>query len=117
MDETPQELEEIRREAETIDTNKYRRRYRRLMALVAVFFCTAVVWVAIRMAVASRNPCERVRDYFCRKAPLDPVKCNSYQVIFKESVEDGNARMRGVIRDQCLTKINRLREEDGITVD
>jgi hypothetical protein len=25
--------------------------------------------------------------------------------------------MRGVIRDQCLTKINRMKEEDGITVE
>ncbi len=118
MDESPEELEEIRREAATIDPQKYGRRYRRMMALLAAVFCTAVVWVAVRMAVASRNPCERVRDYFCRKAvPLDPDKCNSYQVIFKESVEDPSPRMRGVIRDQCVTKIDRLREEDGITVD
>jgi len=25
--------------------------------------------------------------------------------------------LRGVIRDQCLTKINRLKDEDGITVE
>ena len=117
MDETAQELEEIRREAEAIDPHRYRRRYRRLMVLVAAAFCTAVVWVAIRMAVASRNPCERIRDHLCRKAPLAVAKCNTYQVIFKESVEDSDARMRGVIRDQCLTKISRLQEEDGITVD
>jgi uncharacterized protein with FMN-binding domain len=117
MDESEEELEQIRREAETIDPHRYRRRYRRLMALVAAVFCTAVVWVAVRMAVASRNPCERVRDYFCRKAPVDPIKCNSYQGVFKESVQDESAKMRGVIRDQCLTKINRLQEEDGITVD
>lgn len=117
MDESPEELEQIRREAAAIDTNKYGRRYRRLMALVAVVFCTAVVWVAVHMAVASRNPCERVRDHFCRENPADPAKCNTYQVIFKESVEDQSPRMRGVIRDQCLTKINRLKEEDGITVD
>ncbi len=68
------------------------------------------------MAVASRNPCERVRDYFCRKAP-DPMKCDSYQGVYKESVEDKSPKMRGVIRDQCLTKINRMKDEDGITVD
>ncbi len=117
MDETPEELEDIRREAETIDPNKYRRRYRRLVTLVAVIFGASVVWVAIRMAVEGRNPCERVRNYFCLKAPVDAAKCNSYQVIFKESVEDSSARMRGVIRDQCLTKINRLKDEDGITVE
>jgi len=116
MDETPEELEQIRREAEKIDPHKYRRRYRALMTLVAAAFCTAVVWVAIRMAEASRNPCERVRDYYCRKVP-DQAKCDSYQIIFKESVQDDSSRMRGVIRDQCLTKINRLKDEDGITVE
>jgi len=117
MDESPEELEQIRREAAAIDPNRYRRRSRRIMLLLAAVFCASVVWVAVRMAVASRNPCERVRDYFCRKAPIDAAKCNSYQVIFKESVEDQSPRMRGVIRDQCLTKINRLKEEDGVTVE
>ena len=116
MDETPEELDQIRREAATIDPHKYRRRYRLIMALLAVAFCAAVSWVAIRMAVASRNPCERVRDYFCKKA-LDVTKCDSYQSVYKESVEDQSPKMRGVIRDQCLTKINRMKDEDGITVE
>ena len=116
MDETPEELEDIRREAETIDPHKYRKRYRIVMTALAMAFCGAVVWAALKMAVASRNPCERVRDYFCKKA-LDVAKCNSYQSVYKESVEDQSPKMRGVIRDQCLTKINRMKEEDGITVD
>jgi hypothetical protein len=116
MDETPEELEQIRREAEKIDVHKYRRRYRALMGLVAVAFCTAVVWVALHMAEASRNPCERVRDHYCRKAP-DAPKCASYQAIHKESVDDDSPKMRGVIRDQCLTKINRMKDEDGVLVD
>lgn len=116
MDETPEELEQIRREAERIDVHKYRRRHRVLVTLVAFAFCAAAVWVAIRMAVAGRNPCERVRDYYCRTAP-DPAKCKIYQITLKESVEDESAKMRGVIRDQCLTKINRLKEEDGIVVE
>ena len=116
MDETPEELEQIRREAEAIDPHKYRRRYRLTLGVLAVVFCSAVVWVAVRMAVASRNPCERVRDYFCRRA-FDGAKCNSYQEILKESVEDSSPKMRGVIRDQCLTKINRMKDEDGITVE
>ncbi|MBN2575930.1 MAG: hypothetical protein JXP73_15290 [Deltaproteobacteria bacterium] len=116
MDESPEELQEIRREAEQIDVHKYRRRYRALMTLAVLAFCAAAVWVAIRMAVAGRNPCERVRDYYCRKAP-DPAKCKLYEVILKESVEDESARMRGVIRDQCLTKINRLKEEDGVVLE
>jgi len=116
MDETPEELDQIRREAETIDPHKYRKRYRIMMTMLAMAFCTAVVWVAIRMSVASRNPCERVRDYFCKKA-LEVTKCNAYQGVYKESVEDQSPKMRGVIRDQCLTKIDRMKLEDGITVE
>jgi hypothetical protein len=85
--------------------------------VLAVAFFTTVAWVAIQMASASRNPCERVRDYFCKKALTDIAKCNSYQSIFKESVEDQSPKMRGVIRDQCLTKINRMKDEDGIAVE
>jgi hypothetical protein len=117
MDESPEELERIRHEAESIDPHKYRRRRRITSLAVAVVFCTAATWVAVRMAVASRNPCERVRDYFCKKHLVDVEKCNSYQVVYKESVEDQSPKMRGVIRDQCLTKINRMKEEDGISVD
>ena len=116
MDETPEELDQIRREAGMIDPHRYRKRYRLIMGALALALCTAVVWVAIHMAVASRNPCERVRDYFCKKAP-DVTKCDSYQTVFKESVEDQSPKMRGVIRDQCLTKINRMKEENGISVD
>lgn len=116
MDETPEELAQIRREAADIDPLKYRKRYRLIMTVLVLAFCSAAVWVAVHMAVASRNPCERVRDYFCKKA-LDVTKCNSYQGIYKESAEDQSPTMRGVIRDQCLTKINRMKEEDGITVE
>jgi hypothetical protein len=115
MDETPEELEQIRREAETIDLYKYRRRARALMTLIAFAFCALVVWVAVRMVVASRNPCERVRDHYCRKV-VDRVKCDMYQVVYKDSVEDDSAHMRSAIRDDCVTKIKRLKDEEGITV-
>jgi hypothetical protein len=116
MDETPEELEQIKREAERIDVHKYRRRYRILMTMVAVAFCTAVVWVALQMVEAGRNPCERVRDHYCKKS-FDPAKCDSYQLTYKESVQDESSKMRGMIRDQCLTKIRRMKEEEGIVVD
>jgi cytochrome c553 len=116
MDETPEELAEIKREAERIDPHKYRRRYRVLMTLVALAFCVAVAWVAITMAEAGRNPCERVRDYYCKQAG-DAAKCDSYHAVYQESVKDESPKMRGVIRDQCVTKINRLKEEEGITVE
>lgn len=120
MEETPEEQAEeqaaLASEAERIDVHKYRRRYRLTMGVLAAAFCAAVVWVALHMAAAGRNPCERVRDHFCRKAP-DATKCRSYQEVYQESVEDQSSRMRGVIRDQCLTKITRMKEEDGIVVE
>ena len=70
---------------------------------------------AVKMTVASRNPCERVRNHFCRVA-VDPVRCQNYQEILRESVQDESSAMRSMIRDQCVTKINRMKEEDGITV-
>jgi hypothetical protein len=115
MDETPEELAQIRVEAEAIDPHKYRRRYRLWMTVVAVAFCGTVVFVALKMSVASRNPCERVRNHFCVQAP-DAVKCNVYQGVFKESVEDESSKMRSMIRDQCLTKISRMQEEENIAV-
>jgi hypothetical protein len=116
MDETPEELAQIVRDAERIDVNKYRRRYRLTVGVLIVGFCIATTWVAVRLARESRNPCERVRDYYCRKAP-DRLKCDSYQGVLKESVEDSSPRMRSLIRDQCLTKITRLHEEDGIAIE
>jgi hypothetical protein len=115
MDETPEELEEIRREAERIDVYRYRRRRRRLITALIFLAGSGVCWLAVSMAVASRNPCERVRDHYCRHAP-DQARCASYEGIFLESVQDQSPAMRSMIRDQCLTKINRLKEEDGIAV-
>ena len=116
MDETPEELEQIRREAEAIDPHRYRRRYRLTVGVLILALCTGVTWVAIQMALAGRNPCERVRDYFCKKQP-NPAKCSSYQSILKESVQDSSPSMRSMVREQCLTKINRLKQEDGVTVE
>ena len=115
MDETPEELEQIRREAAEIDPYRYRR-HRRWMITALIFAAgVGVCWLAITMASAGRNPCERVRDHYCCHAK-DQVKCASYESILRESVQDRSPAMRSMIRDQCLTKINRLKEEDGVTV-
>ena len=115
MDETPEELEQIRREAAQIDPYRYRRHRRWLISVLIFAAGAGVCWLAITMAVASRNPCERVRDHYCHRA-VDPGKCASYEGVFRESVQDQSPAMRSTIRDQCLTKINRLKEEDGVTV-
>jgi hypothetical protein len=115
MDETPEELDQIRREADEIDPYRYRRRMRRIVAVIVFAAGAGVCWLAVRMVVDSRNPCERVRDHFCRHAP-DQARCASYDSLLQESVQEKSPAMRSMIRDQCLTKITRLKEEDGITV-
>jgi hypothetical protein len=67
------------------------------------------------MLDSRRNPCERVRDHLCAGDPQG-LACQSYKGIWQESVEDGSAAMRGSIRAQCQSKIERLKAEDGITV-
>ena len=58
---------------------------------------------------------ERVRNHFCRQAP-GGLPCQSYQEIWDESVHDESPAMRSNIKSQCQSKIDRLKEEDGVTV-
>jgi len=115
MDETPEELEQIRREAEQIDVYKYRRRFRALKAVGLGAFLAALVGLILWMVDSRKNPCEAVRDYFCRKDPAG-VQCRTYQGILDESLHDESAEMRSNIKAQCLSKIERMKEEDGIEV-
>jgi type IV secretory pathway VirB10-like protein len=150
MDETPEELERIRREAEDIDVHQYQKRFRALKAIGLGAALAGLVWLVMIMLDSRRNPCERLRDYVCRlpsaasgaaspppssppaagSAPAAPpapapapadtpaprLDCAMYQAIFKESVEDDSPQMRQSIRAQCVTKIDRLKAEDGVTV-
>ena len=70
-----------------------------------------VMW----MVDSKRNPCERVRDHFCKQDPAG-IACKTYGGILDESLHDENPQMRANIKAQCLSKIERLKEEDGITV-
>jgi hypothetical protein len=115
MDETPEEMEQIRREADQIDVYKYRRRFRALKAIGLGAFLAGMVWVALWMVDSRKNPCERVRDHFCRQDPRG-VQCQSYTGIWDESVHDSSAEMRGNIRAQCQSKIERMKEEDNVEV-
>ena len=115
MDETPEEMERIRREAEAIDVYKYRRRFRALKAIALGAFMAGMVWVVLWMVDSRKNPCERVRDHFCRQDP-NGLQCKSYQGILDESLHDEGAEMRANIKSQCQSKIERLKEEDGVVV-
>jgi hypothetical protein len=115
MDETPEELEQIRREAEQIDVYRYRRRFRALAAVALGAFGAGVVWVGLWMYDSRKNPCERVRDHFCHLEPAG-LQCKTYEGIYQESLTDDNPEMRTNIKSQCQSKIDRLKEEDGVTV-
>src|SRR3954464_4988913 len=104
MDETPEELEQIRREAAAIDPYRYQKRRRLMTAIALGALGAGLIWVVLDFSDRARNPCKRVRDYFCAKGQ-GGASCSVYEGILKESVEDPSPQMRSTIRDQCLTKI------------
>ena len=115
MDETPEELEQIRREADEIDVHQYRKRFRFLGAIALGGLMAGLVALVMWMVDSKRNPCERVRDHFCKPDPTS-IACKTYGGVLDESLHDESAQMRANIKAQCLSKIERLKEEDGITV-
>jgi len=115
MDETPEELEQIRREAEQIDVHHYRKRFRALAAIALGAAMAGLVALVMWMVDSKRNPCERVRDHYCKQDPAS-LACKSYAGILDESLHDESAAMRSNIKAQCLSKIERLKEDDGVTV-
>jgi hypothetical protein len=115
MDETPEELEQIRREAEQIDVHQYKKRFRALAAVGLGSLAAGVVWLVLIMIDSRRNPCERVRNYLCAKDPAG-MQCKTYEGILDESLHDETPAMRGNIKAQCQSKIDRLKEEEGITI-
>ena len=115
MDETPEELEQIRREAEQIDVNQYKKRFRVLKVIALVSVAIGVGELAFIMNSSRRNPCQRVRDHFCRQDPKG-IQCQTYAGILDESLHDESPAMRANIKAQCQSKIDRLKEEDGVDV-
>ena len=107
MDETPEELEQIRRDADAIDVYRYRKRFRFLAAIGLGAVMAGLVWLVLVMVDSKRDPCERVRAHFCAQDPQG-LPCKSYTNIL-----DGESNeMRANIKAQCQSKIERLKEED-----
>lgn len=112
MDETPEELEQIRREAEQIDIHHYRRRFRTLKAILLGAGLAGLTWLGLALYDGARNPCGVVRNYYCKKEP-GGVNCHRYDDVLQESQDEGPT-MRANIRAQCQSKIDHLREDEGI---
>jgi hypothetical protein len=112
------EAERIQRDADAVDVHRYQKRFRAMKAIGLGAAGAGLVWLVLLLVDTRRNPCERVRDHLCRGQ--DPAKasvdCRMYTEITKESEQDGSPTMRQTIRSQCQTKIERLKEEEGITV-
>lgn len=115
MDETPEELERLRDEADGIDVNRYRRKRRAIYGLIVGSLAAAAVWGVLEMVDQRRNPCQRVHDYYCHHDPAS-LNCTTYKGILKESEADGSVAMRRNIKHQCERKIERLKSDDGIKV-
>ena len=112
MDE---ELAKVRRDADGVDIYKYRRRFRFLKAVGLGALLAGLVSLIMAMVDGKTNPCERVRDYVCKKDPAG-FQCKSYAGIVDDSIHEPAAEMRSQIRAQCLSKIERLKEDEGITI-
>lgn len=110
MDETPEELEQIRREAEQIDPYKYRRRWRGFMAIVLGMAGAGAVWLVLEMKDKGRNPCARVYTYVCAKSKTS-LDCTSYADVLTDSEKDPSQEMRRNLRAQCQRKIEHLAED------
>jgi hypothetical protein len=115
MDETPEELAQIRIDAAGININQYRNRFRLLKAIGLGAALAGLVWLVLIMLDSRRNPCERLRDHLCRQ-DAKGLQCKTYQGVWQESLQDDNPAMRANIKSQCQSKIDRLKEEDGILV-
>ncbi|HEY0709351.1 MAG TPA: hypothetical protein VGG33_21255 [Polyangia bacterium] len=115
MDETPEELEQIRREAAQIDPYRYRNRKRIFAAVALGALMAGLTFVVIEAIDVARNPCERVRDHYCKQDAAS-ANCKTYGGVFEESVEETSSMARSSIRHQCETHIKRLKLDEGVEV-
>jgi len=113
MDETPEELDQIRREAAEIDPYRYRRHRRWL--LTVLIFAAGAGFVGWRSRWPQPDATLRARARLLLPPRVDPAKCASYEASGR--VRSGPKPCHAQHDpDQCLTRINRLKEEDGVTV-
>jgi hypothetical protein len=115
MDDELAKARRAKDEADGVDIYKYRRRFRLFKAILLGAALAGLTSLIMAMLDGKRNPCERVRDYLCKKDPAG-LQCRSYDSIVDESVHESSAEMRSQIRSQCVSKIERLNDEEGVKV-
>jgi hypothetical protein len=115
LEDMDEELAKARREADGVDIYRYRRRFRLLKAILLGAALAGLTSLIMVMLDSKRNPCERVHNYLCQKDPAG-TQCRSYAGIVDESEHEASAEMRSQIRAQCQSKIERLKEEEGVEV-
>jgi hypothetical protein len=115
MDKEFEDFEKLRREADAIDPYRYRRRNRILAAIGLGALGAGLVFVIIEAVDSARNPCDRMRDYFCR-VDAKSQDCQSYVGIARDSREEESKMARQAILHQCDTRIRLLKRDEGIKV-
>lgn len=113
LEDMDEELARARKDADKIDVYKYRRRFRLFKAILLGAALAGLTSLILTMIDSGKNPCERVRKYYCDKDPKG-LQCKSYEGIVDESVHDSSAQMRSHIRSQCESKIERLKADEGV---
>jgi hypothetical protein len=113
MEDMDEELNRLRRDADDVDIYKHRRRYRLFKAVLLGAALAGLTALILAMVDGSKNPCERVRNYQCKKDPAG-LQCRSYEGLVDESLHDASPAMRANIKSQCQSRIERFKEEDGI---
>jgi hypothetical protein len=96
-----------------IDIYKNRRRYRWFKAILLGASLAGLTALIMAMIDGKANPCEKVRDYLCKKDPTS-MQCKTYGTIVDESQHDSSNEMRSNIKSQCVSKIERLKSEEGV---
>jgi hypothetical protein len=98
-----------------VDPWRARRRKKMLAAVLLGGLLAGVFWVVVIAVESARNPCRRMRDYTCGSKP-GSLECTSYEGLLADSEKDPSRAVRGEIRQQCKTRIERLKKDEGIEV-